>query len=294
MSLLSARPVIYHGVFGRGLFQTLYEPSSSLLSYLPFTLEWNLSGLVLLIGSIVAGQHQLAASLPLLTSVFAAAARASRAKVDPRFDGLFGRALITVLIYLGPLVRSLQRYLYRLQGHSNAARIQFDQVSQPPAVQWLKRQYFLSFWNETGLEKENLLHAVMEFLLPRKYMIAIDQGWNDHDLTIHRGLWARADLKVAVEHHGGQKRLFRTRVRVHASWMARATAAACGVVALIGLFTGLEEIAQLGGSLALIAAAVTVVEGFRLGRIVYHVLEIVAKQIGLAGMNGHSAPAPED
>jgi hypothetical protein len=76
--------------------------------------------------------------------------------------------------------------------------------------------------------------------------------------------------------------------------MARATAAACGVVALIGLFTGLEEIAQLGGSLALIAAAVTVVEGFRLGRIVYHVLEIVAKQIGLAGMNGHSAPAPED
>ena len=36
-----ARPVIYCGAFGRGLFQTLYEPPSSLLAYLPFTLEWN-------------------------------------------------------------------------------------------------------------------------------------------------------------------------------------------------------------------------------------------------------------
>lgn len=290
MSLLSARPVIYHGVFGRGLFQTLYEPSSSLLSYLPFTLEWNLIGFVLLIGSIVAGQHQLVAGLPLLISVCAAAARASRAKVDSRFDGVIGRLLITALIYLGPLVRSMQRYLYRLQGHSDAARIQFEEVSQPPSVQWLRRQFFLSFWNETGLEKENLLHAVMEFLVPRKYMIAIDQGWNDHDVTIHRGLWARADLKVAVENHGGQKRLFRNRVRVHASWMARVTVATCMGVALIGAFAGLEEIAELGASLALIAAGVTVVEGFRLGRIVYHVLEIVANQIGLSGMNGHSSP----
>ena len=45
-SILSLRrPVIYGGVFGRGLFQTLYQPPSSLLSHLPFTLEWNLVAL---------------------------------------------------------------------------------------------------------------------------------------------------------------------------------------------------------------------------------------------------------
>ena len=42
------RPVIYGGVFGRGLFQTLYQPPSTVLSYLPFTLEWNLVGALLL------------------------------------------------------------------------------------------------------------------------------------------------------------------------------------------------------------------------------------------------------
>lgn len=288
MSFFTGKPVIYHGVFGRGLFQTLYEPSSSLLSYLPFTLEWNLVGLVLLIGSIVAGRHQFAASLPLLISIVWAAARASRAKVDPRYAGLGGRLLITALIYLGPLVRSMQRYIYRLQGHSNAARIQFEGVSQPPTIQWRRHQFLLSFWNETYLEKENLLHALIEFLVPRKYMIAIDQGWNDHDVTIHRGIWARAQLKVAVEHHGGKKRLFRNRVRVQPSWLARTTLITCLVIAVIGGLTGLAEIAELGALLGLITVGVTAFESLRLGRVVYHVLEIVAKQIGLTGVNGHN------
>src|ERR1700683_3245197 len=45
--LLSRRPVIYSGVFGRGLFQTLYEPSSSLAQFLPLTFEWNVVAIVL-------------------------------------------------------------------------------------------------------------------------------------------------------------------------------------------------------------------------------------------------------
>jgi glycosyltransferase involved in cell wall biosynthesis len=286
MSFFTGRPVIYHGVFGRGLFQTLYEPSSSLLSYVPFTLEWNLFGLVVLIGSLVAGVHQFVASLPLLTSVIWAAARASRAKVEPRYDGVGGRLLITLLIYLGPLVRSLQRYLYRMQGHSNAARIHFEEVSQPPRVNWLRRLFFVSYWSETGLEKENLMHAVMEFMVPRKYLIAIDQGWNDWDLIIHRGIWARSDLKVAVENHGGSRRLFRTRVRVRQSLLARVTLIVCSFLVLLGATSDLPEIAELALLLGVISLFIVAVESFRLGRVVYHVLEIVGKQIGLTNANG--------
>ena len=53
--LLSRRPVIYSGVFGRGLFQTLYEPPSSLAAFLPLTFEWNVAALVLALVGIVAG-----------------------------------------------------------------------------------------------------------------------------------------------------------------------------------------------------------------------------------------------
>ena len=57
-SILSlARPVVYGGVYGRGLFQTLYQPPSSLLAHLPFTLEWNAVALGLLAYAIAHGGH---------------------------------------------------------------------------------------------------------------------------------------------------------------------------------------------------------------------------------------------
>ena len=45
--LLSRKPVIYSGTFGRGLFQTMYEPPSSLTALLPLTFEWSVAALVL-------------------------------------------------------------------------------------------------------------------------------------------------------------------------------------------------------------------------------------------------------
>ncbi len=284
MSLFSRRPIIYHGVFGRGLFQTLYEPSSSLLSYLPFTLEWNLFSLVLLIGAAIAGRHEFLASIPLLTAIVWAAARAWRAKVDPRYDGLRSRLLITALIYLGPLLRSLQRYSHRIQGATNVARIKFEEPGQRPRLQLRKRQFFLSYWSDRGFEKENLLHALMEFLLPRKFLIAIDQGWNDRDVTIYRGIWSKADVKLAVENHGGSKRFFRIRCRVRESWLARASVFGLAAIAGIGWVSGLWEIEAVALLLGVLSLLVVGVDNFRLGQTMYHVLEVVAKQIELTAV----------
>jgi len=288
MSLFSRRPIIYHGVFGRGLFQTMYEPPTSMLSYVPFTLEYNVVAFILLIGAFIAGRHQFLASLPVLIAIVWAGARAWRAKVDPRHDTTRGRLLITALIFLGPLLRSLQRYLYRIQGATPEGRIQFDEVSQPPTVNWLRRRFFVSYWSEQWLEKENLLHAVMEFLITRKYLIAIDQGWSDSDITIHRGMWSRADLKTAVEDHGGTRRLFRNRVRVRESTLARATVGSLALVTAITYATGLAEVTVVALLLGLLNILVVLVDNFRLGRTLYHVLEVVGKQVGLTPLNGKS------
>jgi len=153
-------------------------------------------------------------------------------------------------------------------------------------VQWRKRQFFLSYWSENALEKENLLHALMEFLLPRKYLIAIGQGWTDCDVTVYRGIWSKADLKVAVEHHGGGKRVFRTRCRVRESWLSRAALLGFAVVTVIAWLAGLKEIQEVAVLLGSINLVVVAVDNFRLGRIMYHVLEVVGKQIQLTPVNG--------
>src|SRR6185436_5344203 len=90
-AVLSRKPVIYYGTFGRGLFQSLYEPPSSLLSYLPFTLEWNTIAVV-----------------PLAVSIAWAIGIAVNARLDPRFAGWRARTLVAVLTYLGPFMRGMQ------------------------------------------------------------------------------------------------------------------------------------------------------------------------------------------
>ncbi|MBI1816935.1 MAG: glycosyltransferase [Deltaproteobacteria bacterium] len=281
-ALFSRRPVIYHGVFGRGLFQTLYEAPSSLLSYIPFTLEWNVVGLVLLLGSLLAGRYLFLASAPLLISVVWAVATAWRARLEPRYDLFRSRLLITALVYLGPLVRSAQRYLWRLQGMRPVERISLETPSQKPKVQWAARRFFLSYWSEDGREKEHLLGALMEFLVVRKHLVAIDQGWNDWDIEVYRGVWTTADLKLAVENHGGAKRFFRARCGIRLSFLAKMSLLACGAVLSLGLFLRAPEIAEVAGLLGAINLGVVIYECLRLGRVMYHAQEIVAKSIGLS------------
>src|SRR5207249_3806168 len=87
VDLCSRRPIIYFGAFGRGLFQSMYEPPSSLLSYLPFTLEWNAIGLLLVLATLVSPSALPIAALPLAVSLVWSVATALRARVDPRFGG---------------------------------------------------------------------------------------------------------------------------------------------------------------------------------------------------------------
>jgi len=283
-SLFSSRPVIYYGTFGRGLFQTLYEAPSSVLQFLPFTLEWNLIAMVLLIGSVAAGRYELVGALPMLISLTAATATAFRARVEKKYDSFGGRLLIAVLTYLGPLVRSMQRYLWRLRGMAEVERVRYVEPSQKPRIHWLRRRFFLSYWSDEGREKEDLLHEVMNFLYLRKYLISVDHGWNDWDIEVDRGIWSRANLTVTVENHGGNQRLFRLRSDVRLSFVARAML--IGFATLVGLATliGLPEIVLVAALLGTMAALWVVREALGVGRTLFRAIDIVAQQrLGLKG-----------
>ena len=52
--LVSRKPLIYSGVFGRGLFQTMYEPPSSLTAVLPLSLTVALTALEFLVAFLQA------------------------------------------------------------------------------------------------------------------------------------------------------------------------------------------------------------------------------------------------
>ncbi|MCC5661761.1 glycosyltransferase [Nostoc sp. XA010] len=122
------QPIIYSGVFGRGLFQTLYEPSSSLISYLPLTLEWNVTALILFVSALLSGNRPWFGAAMFLISFSWCVAGAIQARIDSRFAKRRARLLVALLIYLGPIVRSIDRYKWRIKELKKAEAIKFDEL----------------------------------------------------------------------------------------------------------------------------------------------------------------------
>jgi glycosyltransferase involved in cell wall biosynthesis len=277
--VLTRQPRIYSGVFGRGLFQTLYQPPSSLMSCLPLTLEWNLVSLLLIVCAFLFGGFFWLGLVPLGLTVGRCLTCAFRARIAPPSDATRATLLVALLIFLGPLVRTVARYRWRLRRLREVKPIDLNGPTQAPRILWRERAFHLSYWNEEGKEKESLLNGVMEFLMPRKYLIAVDQGWSDWDLEICQGPWAKAQIRMATENHGGTKRLLRVRCALRMSKISVGFLSAYILAA--GLAALLETPVVAGAAIltGLAHAGVVLQQKLHIGHALYHVIESVAHKL---------------
>ena len=279
--LFSRRPVIYSGVFGGGLFQTLYEPPSSLTAFLPLTFEWSAASIVLALAGIVGRGWWLLLLVPWLATCAICVNGAVKAPIDQRFTGLKARALVALLIYLGPLLRGWERIRWRIRETRAQPHPAPPATEQRSRIWWRERAFHLAFWSETGTEKEALIGGLMAFLVPQKYFVMPDTGWSGWDLKIARGLCSRALVLVCAENHGGSKRLLRVRCRLRLSRLAvfllRGYALSTAFALLVGwpiaaaalAMAGLVNIAVMGAKLAAFA------------RLMHRIIEAVARPAGL-------------
>jgi GT2 family glycosyltransferase len=237
-TIFVSKPVIYSGVFGKGLFQTLYASPAPVWSYLPVTLEWNLFSFIFLGVTLALKVNPLWAIVPFLITWASCIAGSLQARIDPRFSGPKGRILVAVLIYLGPFLRGYERYKWRITGLSKHQKL-LGAVKLTPLQLCIPKHFMmLSFWSETGVERETLLSHMIDFLSPRKYFVKVDGGWSKWDLKVYQGIWARATVLSASENHGGTKRLIRFAVRSIPSSLERILGYA--LVAIAGLFFWLK------------------------------------------------------
>jgi hypothetical protein len=271
------------------MFQSLYEAPSSLLGYLPFTVEWNAVALVLLLAGVVSPLILPVAVVPFAITLALAAATAARARIDPHFGGFRARALVALLTWLGPLVRGLQRYLWRARGLAQVERVEPGGPRQAAKVDLVARTLTLRYWSERGHEKEALLGALMEFLIPRKYLITVDPGWNRWDLEIYRGIWSKARVTAAVENHGGQKRLINVRGEIRLTRVAQLAVGGLAFLAALGVAFRVPEVAAVCGALGLVIATVVVTDQVRLARIVHDSCDLAGIATGLHPIGGHAS-----
>jgi O-antigen biosynthesis protein len=289
--LASRQPRIYTGVFGRGLFQTLYQPPPSILSCLPLTLEWSLVSASLLACALMFGGIFWVGLAPFLLTLSRCVASALRARVAAPFRGLRATLLVAFLIYVGPLFRTLERYRWRIRRHREVKPVEYNGTRQVPRILWHERAFYLSYWNEEGREKESLLYSVMDFLLPRKYLIAVDQGWSRWDLEICQGPWAKAQIRAATENHGSAKRLLRVRCALRMSRISFTCLSLYGMLTAVAAFLSMPQIAVGTLVAGVVHGSAIAYQKFRLGRVLYHVLESLAQKLNFAPVQKASEQA---
>jgi len=234
-ALLSTRPVIYHGVFGSGLFQTLYEPKGSLAAYLPLSFEWMLAALAALGAGFVFAPMFAVGALMLCATFAFVGYRASQAKLPKGHDTFLSRVIIALLTMAQPWVRGKSRYqtLMALKragrkgpGSANLAVLGLPEEERlPQYTVWqrvkdtasiLRRGFTFHrfFWNNASLERTDALEHLLRVLRTLNVSHSTDCGYASKngapwDIRVQPGLMAALTLRVTVENHGGDKRFVR-------------------------------------------------------------------------------------
>src|SRR5262249_33392486 len=221
-----------------------YAAPCSLLRQLPLTLEWNATALgLLLLGSLshAVGMPQpifWIAAVALLAAGVGQAVRTALGVDRRSLPGWRTCLLVAALSYLGPLARAVARTRGHLSGISRMQRVPRAQAAQPPDLHLLRRGFSVSYWNETAIEKESCLSALLEFLRPRDFHVVPDDGWQPWDLLLYQGVWLRGQIKVLVANHGAERRQVDVGIELRRTLLAKLLTGAWAMGAMLSTLLG--------------------------------------------------------
>ena len=229
------RFVIYHGVFGSGLFQTLYTPEPAGLATLVTSLEWHV--LITLGGVLLTLLWPALWPLPLLTfaaSLVVAIGAAGTVDLPVWQRKRWSRPLVALLYLLQPIARGWPRYAHRLRRSETPTAARANVSAMAELYDDVKNVYTVNYWNEAGIERFEFLSKLLEVLDRDQWQATADSGWDEFDVTIFGDRFTKVTVNTVAENHGGNKRLLRARLST--GWTLVAKVFFWAVVSFVALF----------------------------------------------------------
>ena len=207
------RPIIYHGVFGDGFFQSMYPtPQSDIAAYLS-SIEWfSLAVFLLGLGVFLPGLR-IVPYLMIGGTLCVALSYMVRARIEPKYDTVHARLLVMVLAFVQPLVRGWSRYFTWLHFKRTPRSVIRTPEILPSGTEPSRNGKGRIYWSEEGKDRHHLLGTIFQLLEEEGWRYSSDTGWNEWDIQIYGNFWWSIVLQTVTEYHGGPKCLTRVRLR---------------------------------------------------------------------------------
>jgi len=207
------RPIIYHGVFGEGFFQSIYPtPQSEIASYLS-SVEWFALTVFLFGLGVFLPEVRIVPYLMFGGTLLVAISYMLRARIEPRFDTVAARLLVMFLAFTQPLVRGWSRYFNWLHSKRTPRAVIAAHELLPAGASAGGSTSRRSYWSEEGKDRHHLLGGIMALLEEEGWRYSSDTGWNEWDVKIYGNFWWSIALQTVTEYHGGPKCLTRVGLR---------------------------------------------------------------------------------
>ncbi len=224
-SLRLGRPRIHSGLFGQGLFQTLYQPAPAHWLMLPATLEWQLLAVILGLAALGGFPTRNESFAMFAATLFITVLQAVQARPAAAHRGFAARAVIALLCWLQPLIRSGQRYRTRFGIPATPLPPAGDPATWPgPVARYL---------TTTGVDRAMLLTRAVEELRRRGHHPVLDPGWSRWDFDVICNQAMRLRVRTAQESYGGNSAQIIVRYQLQRSVRLNALALMAGVVVLL-------------------------------------------------------------
>jgi hypothetical protein len=241
LGLNVGEPSVHYGVFGMGLFQTIYAAPQVWWPLLATSLEWWLAMLLVLGAAIVSpplGPLFITAIAMLLTTLGIAYWVAGQASPPPHQRRWWSRLLIAAMHVAQPVERGFARYKTR-----------FQTISIPASLHELRRRWEaragrlldgpqIELWSDAGVPRQQLLERLLQLAAERSWFVRVDPGWAEHDVRFYGDRWSKVDVSTVTENHGGGRLLTRVRLRLQATLYQK------GLLFLIGYVVSLAWVVE--------------------------------------------------
>jgi GT2 family glycosyltransferase len=205
------QPIIYHGIFATGFFQSVYRSEPAMALMLWTTLEYHaVVNLPLLALSVPYTALAPLALLSVATSLGVCVAAAAQAELPRSRRRWWSRPVVAALFFLQPIVRGWARYQGRLSlgPTPKTAAESLESLALQDAD--LRR---VDYWADQDLDRVTFVRRIIDRLERQGWEIKVDAGWSEFDVEILGSRWASLQLATVSEPHKENKQMLRCRLR---------------------------------------------------------------------------------